>query len=74
MQALQGFENRLYDTQNRMSYAKVQSMMRQVVDSRAAPGLNPYKSIPDETMSQLWNLRDDLRRSASAQELARTPG
>jgi len=25
-------------------------------------------------MDSLWNLRDDLRRSASAQELARTPG
>lgn len=35
---------------------------------------NPFKSISDDTMQQLWNLRDDLRRSASAQELARTPG
>jgi hypothetical protein len=74
MTALQGFENKLYDSQNRMGYNQVQRMMRQIVDSRAAPGLNPFKSIPDETMQQLWNLRDDLRRSASAQELARTPG
>jgi len=49
-------------------------MMRNIVDARAAPGINPFKSIPDETMQRLWNLRDDLRRSASAQELARTPG
>jgi hypothetical protein len=74
MQALQGFENKLYDGQNRMTYNKVQTMMRQVVDSHAAPGLNQFKSIPDDTMQQLWNLRDDLRRSASAQELARVPG
>lgn len=74
MQALQGFEKKLYDSQIRMTHGKVQNMMRQVVDSRQAPGLNPYKSISETTMQKLWNLRDDLRRSASAQELARTPG
>jgi hypothetical protein len=74
MQALQGFENKLYDTQGRMQLSRVQQMMRNIVDARAAPGINPFKSIPDETMQRLWNLRDDLRRSASAQELARTPG
>jgi hypothetical protein len=75
MTVLQAHEPRLFDAQNRMTYAKVQTMMRQIVDSRASPNeLNPYKSIPDDKMQQLWNLRDDLRRSASAQELARTPG
>jgi hypothetical protein len=74
MTALQDIEPKLYDAQNRMGYNKVQTMMRQIVDSRQAPGLNPFKSMPDDTMQQLWNLRDDLRRSASAQELARTPG
>lgn len=74
MQALQAHEPKLYDAQNRMTYSKVQTMMRQIVDSRGAPGLNPYKSIPDDMMLQLWNLRDDLRRSASEQELSRTAG
>ena len=74
MQVLQQFEPKLFDAQNRMTYNKVQTMMRQVVDSRQAPGINPYKSISDDTMARLWALRDDLRRSASAQELARTPG
>ena len=74
MQALQDMEPKLYDSQNRMTYNKVQTMMRQIVDSRQSPGLNAFKSIPDDTMQQLWALRDDLRRSASAQELARTPG
>jgi hypothetical protein len=74
MEVLQGHQNKLYDTQGRMQLSRVQSMMRNIVDSRAAPGINPYKSISDETMQRLWNLRDDLRRSASAQELARTPG
>jgi hypothetical protein len=74
MQVLQKHEGKLYDAQNRMQLSRVQTMMRQIVDSRSAPGINPYKSIPDETMGQLFALRDDLRRSASAQELARTPG
>jgi hypothetical protein len=74
MEVLQGHQNKLYDTQGRMQLSRVQGMMRNIVDSRAAPGINPYKSISDETMQRLWNVRDDLRRSASAQELARTPG
>lgn len=74
MRVLQGHESKLYDTQGRMQLSRVQTMMRNIVDSRAAPGINPYKSISDETMQRLWALRDDLRRSASAQELARTPG
>jgi len=74
MEVLQGHQNKLVDTQGRMQLSRVQGMMRNIVDSRAAPGINPYKSISDETMQRLWNVRDDLRRSASAQELARTPG
>lgn len=74
MEVLQGHQNKLYDTQGRMQLSRVQGMMRNIVDSRMAPGINPYKSISDETMQRLWALRDDLRRSASAQELARTPG
>jgi hypothetical protein len=74
MEVLQKHEPKLYDAQNRMQYSRVQSMMRQIVDARSSPGLNPYKSIPDETMQQLWALRDDLRRSAGAEELARTTG
>ncbi len=74
MTALQAVEPKLYDAQNRMTYAKVQQAMKQIVTARQADGINPYKSISDETMQGLWNLRDDLRRSAAAQELARTPG
>lgn len=71
---LQDHLPKLFDAQNHMTYNKVQTMMRQVVDARGAQGLNPYKSISDDTMGNLWNLRDDLRRSASARELARSPG
>lgn len=73
-QVLQDHRNGLFDSKGRMTYNGVQRMMRNIVDARAAEGINPYKSISDETMAELWNLRDDLRRSASAQELARTPG
>jgi hypothetical protein len=74
MQVLQGHEKGLYDSQGRMTYNKFQTMMRNIVDSRNSAGLNPYKSISDETMQKLWSLRDDLRRSSSALELARAPG
>jgi hypothetical protein len=74
MEALQKHQNKLVDSQGRMTFNKVQTMMRQIVDSRAGPGINQYKSLSDDQMAQLWALRDDLRRSASAQELARTPG
>ena len=74
MTVLQKFEPKLYDSRNNMSYISVQRMMRNIVDSRQAPGVNPFKSIPDDTMQQLWALRDDLRRSASAQDLASAPG
>jgi hypothetical protein len=74
MQALQGFENKLYDSQGRMQLSRVQGMMKNIVDARSAPGVNQFKSIPDETMQQLWNLRDDLRRVAGSQELAKARG
>ena len=48
-----------------MTYSKVQRMMSQIVDRRAASGNDPAKSISDETMNQLWNLRDSLRRSTN---------
>jgi hypothetical protein len=74
MEVLQKHEAKLYDALNRMQLSRVQSMMKQIVDSRSAPGSNAYKSIPDETMAQLWRLRDDLRRARSADDLAATKG
>lgn len=60
----------------RMTFEGVQRMMKHIVDMRNADptDLNPYKHISPETMGNLWALRDDLRRSASAIELAKTPG
>ena len=74
MEALQGLEPSLYDTQGNMQLSRVQNAMKSIVQARATPGNNIYKSIPDDTMANLWNLRDDLRRSATADQLARTKG
>jgi hypothetical protein len=74
MEALQSHREGLFDAGNRMGYAKFQTMMRNIVDRRQSEGLNEYKSITDETMDKLWAIRDDLRRSASAKELANAPG
>jgi hypothetical protein len=75
MQVLQGASPNLFKGPNStLRYSDVQRFMKNVVDMRNTQGVNPYKSISDDTMQRLWNLRDDLRRSASAQELARAPG
>jgi hypothetical protein len=74
MQILQDAKNGLYGTGNRMEYGRFQRFMRDVVDERSSPGISPYKSIPQETMDELWNIRDDLRRSSRAVELARAQG
>jgi hypothetical protein len=59
-----------------MTFNDFQRFMRQVVKGRNTPStdLNAFKSITPETMQRLWNLRDDLRRSASARELASAAG
>lgn len=75
MTALQQAERNLGSKTN-LRFSDFQRFMKNVVDSRATPDwdLNPYKSFSDDTMQRLWNLRDDLRRSASASDLARAPG
>lgn len=74
MSVLQDHRAGLFDSANRMQYSRVQKMMRSVVDRRMQGGANPYQSITPENMARLWALRDDLRRSASAQDLARAAG
>lgn len=73
-EALQEIEPKLYGANNQMQYSRFQNAMRQIVDARSSPGVNQFKSISDDKMRQAWNLRDDLRRSASAQDLARATG
>ena len=59
-----------------LRFSDYQRVMKNIVDMRRTPStdLNPYKSISDDTMQKLWNVRDSLRRTASATELAKAPG
>lgn len=75
MEVLQAAEHKLVDSRTgNMTLARFQNFMRDVIKKRKADGLAPEKSLTDETMAQLWNIRDSLRRSAGAQELARAFG
>lgn len=75
LELLQGQVNNLL-SKPALRFSDFQRFMKKVVDARRTPSndLNPYKSISEDTMNKLWALRDDLRRSASAVDLARAPG
>jgi len=77
MQALQGMTQGISTGPNgNLSFAAMQRFMKKVVQMRmtGSQDLNPFKAISEETMQRLWALRDDLRRSAGALELARAAG
>jgi hypothetical protein len=76
MNVLQGATDKLRGPGQTLQYSDFQRFMKNVVDSRSTPSfdLNPYKAISDDNMMRLWNIRDSLRRSASAMDLARAAG
>ena len=74
MQVLQDARPTLYGTQNRMEYGRFQRFMRDVVDERSSSPVSPYNGLNEDQMQALWGLRDDLRRSSRAVELARAQG
>ena len=76
MEVLQGALKNLRGAGQRLTYNDFQRFMKNVVDSRMTPStdLNAFKAISEENMQRLWNLRDSLRRSASAKELAMAQG
>jgi hypothetical protein len=74
MGILQEYKPKIVNAQNQMTYSGVQRMMRDIVTDRAAKGVNPAQSISDDTMAKLWALRDDLRRVASSEDLAKARG
>jgi hypothetical protein len=71
---LQEYAPKLRDSQNRITYSAVQRMLKDIVDERGARGVNAAQSISDETINKLFALRDDLRRVASSEELAKARG
>lgn len=46
----------------RITPAKYSQMMKSIVDDRQAGGVNPAKSISDDTMNRLFNIHSDLKR------------
>jgi hypothetical protein len=74
MTALQEYAPRIRDSQNRITYSAVQRMLKDIVEDRAAKGINAAQSISDETMNSLFALRNDLRRVASSDDLAKARG
>jgi hypothetical protein len=72
---LQERELKLYDNQGRMSYPAVHSLMRDVIKAQNWDAPNhPLQFVSDEQMSRLKTLHDDLKRVASAQDLAQARG
>jgi hypothetical protein len=74
MTVLQEYAPRIRDSQNRITYSSVQRMLKDIVEDRAAKGINAAQSISDETMNSLFALRNDLRRVASSDDLAKARG
>lgn len=63
MQFLQGLK--LRDAQGNMTLAKVQTALDNIQKLKSAPGINKAKSLTDEHIDALTNLRDDLLRAQS---------
>jgi hypothetical protein len=59
---LQGKLKQMYGNGSYPTYKGVQAVMDDIVSKRKMSGFNAPKSIDDDTMQGLWNLRDDLRR------------
>lgn len=74
MAVLQEWAPKIRDTQGRITYSGVQRMMKDIVTAREGKTTHPAQGISDETMLKLWALRDDLRRVASAEDLAKARG
>jgi hypothetical protein len=76
MEVLQGAKDKFRGPGQKLTYNDFQRYMKNVVDSRMTPStdLNAFKAISPENMQRLWNIRDSLRRTASAQELAKAAG
>ncbi|HKO13232.1 MAG TPA: hypothetical protein VJV22_14750, partial [Acidobacteriaceae bacterium] len=75
MEALQERENGLHDSKGRMQFSRFHNLMRDIVDARQ-PGaaLSPFQNLTDNQMQKLMALHDDLKRAATARDLAAAHG
>ena len=74
-EALQAYEPKLYNQLGHMQYSAFHRMMGEIIAARDpnAP-LGPWKSLTEEQMNRLKSVHDDLKRAASAEDLARASG
>ena len=73
--ALQDRENGLYDTRGHMTFGAVHKLLRDIIEAQRwdAPD-HPFQFVSDEQMQRLQRLHDNLKRVASAQDLAAARG
>jgi hypothetical protein len=75
MDALNAERFKLFDSQNKPNYNSVQNLMRRIIDARQANDpYDPFTHVTQDTLDQLWNIRDSMRRSAAADRLAQPKG
>ena len=75
MEALNAEQFKLFDTQNKPNYNAVQGLMRRIVDARQANDpYEPFAHVPRETLDNLWNIRDSMRRQAAVDRLGAPRG
>lgn len=75
MEALNAERFKLFDSQNKPNYNSVQGLMRRLTDARQANDpYEPFTHVQQETLDQLWNVRDSMRRTQAADRLAAPKG
>jgi hypothetical protein len=75
MEALNAERFKLFDSQNKPNYNSVQGLMRRMVDARQANDpYDPFSHVPQDTLDQLWKIRDSMRRTQAADRLAAPKG
>lgn len=69
---LQGLN--LTDSRGKITLGNVDRAIKSTEKARNAGGANAAKSVPDDVMTQLYKLRDDLRGQQSVNDLGRPAG
>jgi hypothetical protein len=75
MVALDAERNKLFDSQNVPNYNAVQGLMRRIVKARNDNDpYEPFTNVSQDTLNQLWAVRDSMRRQRAADRLATPQG
>lgn len=75
MEALNAERFKLFDSQNVPNYNAVQGLLRRIVDARQANDpYEPFTHVAQETLDQLWAIRDSMRRSRAVDRLGAPRG